>query len=79
MYYVYTFQCEALDRFDVGVADDLDQRIREHSLMLAESSGSPPPPVRVYSEAYATRAEAEERELRVKAWDRAVMIEALDH
>ena len=78
MFSAYIFQCEANDRFDIGVTDDLKQAYADHIRMLEETPGLKPPKVRIYDERFATRAEAEERTTWMKRWDRASMIQALD-
>jgi predicted GIY-YIG superfamily endonuclease len=78
VYFVYIFQSEVLDLFHVGVTTDLKRRQQEYIAMLADSACPDPLRGRVFSEAYSTMLEARERALKMKAWDRKAMIEALD-
>jgi predicted GIY-YIG superfamily endonuclease len=70
-FWIYILKC-ADGSYYTGHMDDLEPRIAAHQTGAIKSYTSRRLPVRlVYSEQFATRAEALEQERRIKGWSRA--------
>ena len=71
MWHVYILRC-ADDAFYIGETGDVARRLTKHNEGSASGFTAKRRPVTlVYSEQYATRAEALKRERQLKGWTRA--------
>jgi len=67
MYYVYILYSSNYDRYYIGQTNDLKQRVSRHSSGYVRSTRHYLPMKLVYSESYASRAEAMRRETELKS------------
>ena len=67
MYFVYILYSLRADRYYIGQTDNLDNRLQRHNSGLVRSTKAYLPWELKYSEVYATRSEAVQREREVKA------------
>jgi putative endonuclease len=67
MYTCYILQSKSSERYYVGSTEDLINRLREHNAGEGKSTRSGVPWEIVWTEEFATRAEAVRRERQVKA------------
>jgi putative endonuclease len=67
MFFVYILQSETTGQHYTGYAADLEQRLGQHNAGLTRSTKGRGPWKLVYSEEYATRAEAMRREKFLKS------------
>ena len=77
MAHVYILQSESTGRFYVGSSDDLERRLSEHLRGHSPATRGRGPWKLVYKEAFESPVEARRRELEIKHWKSAKMIQAL--
>jgi putative endonuclease len=77
MCFLYILQSESTGRFYVGSTDDLDRRLSEHLRGHTPSTRGRGPWKLVYTEQFETLIQARHRELEIKRWKSAKMIQAL--
>ncbi|MGH9686516.1 MAG: GIY-YIG nuclease family protein [Candidatus Acidiferrales bacterium] len=68
MYHVYILQSVSSGRYYVGQTVDLVSRVAYHNANYSKSLKNRGPWKLLYSEKYATRAEAMRRERQIKSW-----------
>ena len=73
----YILRSEASQRFYVGSTDDLFRRLSEHERGHSLATRGRGPWKLVYKEEFPNLQEARRRELEIKRWKSARMIEAL--
>jgi putative endonuclease len=76
-YRLYILQSQSTNRFYVGQSQDVEERLAYHNANYSKSLKNRGPWRLVYSEGYATRAEAMRRERQIKSWKDRAMIERL--
>jgi putative endonuclease len=74
---LYILQSESSGRFYVGSTDDLERRLAEHHRGHTPSTRGRGPWKLVYSEPFETLIQARRREMEIKNWKSARMIQAL--
>jgi putative endonuclease len=79
MAFVYILQSETTGRFYIGSTDDLERRLSEHIRGHSPATRGRGPWKLVYTEKFETLLEARRRELEIKRWKSAKMIQALEH
>jgi putative endonuclease len=67
MYYVYALKSLKLSRIYVGLAKDLSSRLKEHNAGKTKSTKFYRPWMLFYSEQFASRKDAREREKKLKS------------
>jgi len=77
MAFVYILQSETSERFYVGSTDDLRRRISEHLRGHTLATRGRGPWKLVYTEQLESLLEARRRELEIKRWKSAKLIQAL--
>jgi putative endonuclease len=77
MCFLYILQSESSGRFYVGSTDDLDRRLSEHLREHTPSTRGRGSWKLVYTERFETLIQARRRELEIKRWKSARMIQAL--
>jgi putative endonuclease len=76
-YQLYILQSESTSRYYVGQTQDFQKRLAYHNANYSKALRNRGPLRLVYSEGYATRAEAVRRERQIKSWKDRAMIERL--
>jgi putative endonuclease len=76
-YIVYILFSESKNRFYIGFTSNLEERIIRHNQKSKGFTGNVNDWKVVYIENYNTKAEAQERELKIKSWKSRVKIQAL--
>ncbi len=80
MWHVYVLQSHKNGRLYTGSTDDLERRLQEHATGKSPYTRHAGPFELIYSENYATRLEARQRESFLKTGrGRAILKETLDH
>jgi putative endonuclease len=74
---LYILQSQRSGKFYIGSTDDLDRRLSEHARNHTPSTRGRGPWVLVHKEEFGSLIEARRRELEVKRWKSARMIQAL--
>ena len=74
---LYILYSKSLDKYYVGATEDMEQRMKEHCWKHTGFTSKAIDWVVVYTEHYATKAEAYSRERQIKKWKSRVMIERL--
>jgi len=74
---LYILQSESTRRFYVGSTDDLVRRLSEHQRAHTPSTRGRGPWKLIYQEHFKSLAEARRRELEIKRWKSAKLIQAL--
>jgi putative endonuclease len=77
MYHVYILQSESSGRYYIGQTIDLAVRVAYHNANYSRSLKNRGPWKLMYSETYATRAEAVRRERQIKRWKSRELIARL--
>jgi len=77
VFYVYILESQTTSRYYIGQTQDLDERVAYHNANYSKSLKNRGPWQLVYSEEYATRAEAMRRERQIKSWKDRRMIQQL--
>jgi len=77
MAFLYILQSETTGRFYIGSTDDLERRLSEHLRGHSRATRGRGPWKLVYSEEFQSLLEARRRELEIKRWKSARMIQAL--
>ena len=77
MYTVYVLRSERDGSYYVGQTADVGERLKRHNRGTERATRGKGPWVIVYTEQYATRAEAMARELEIKARKKRAYIEKL--
>jgi putative endonuclease len=77
MYTVYILYSRRLDHYYVGQTSDIEIRLARHNSGLVRWTSQGVPWKMVYTESYATRSEAVERERFIKSRKSRVFIEKL--
>ena len=77
MAFVYVLQSETTGRFYVGSTDDVERRLSEHMRGHSPATRGRGPWKLVLKEEFETLREARRRELEIKRWKSAKMIQAL--
>ena len=67
MFFVYIIRSETDGRFYVGFSEDIERRLYEHNIGKTFSTKGYRPWKLFFTEAYATRAEARDREVYLKS------------
>jgi predicted GIY-YIG superfamily endonuclease len=70
LYYLYIIFDEDSGQFSIGTTTDLNQHLK--------STPGHPRQIRVYSEAFETISEAEQRASTIGSWDAETMLKALE-
>ena len=68
-YFVYILKSTVADRRYIGSCEDIDVRLKRHNSGKVRSSKAYRPYVLIYSETFATRSEAYNREMYFKSLD----------
>jgi putative endonuclease len=76
MGFVYILESEISARFHVGSTDEIPRRFAEHQRGKDKATRNRGPWILVYSEQFATLAEARRREFEIKQWKSWKMIRA---
>ena len=76
-YQLYILQSQSTNRYYVGQTQDVQKRLAYHNGNYSKALKNRGPWRLVYSEGYATRAEAMRRERQIKSWKDRAMIEKL--
>ena len=76
-FYLYILESEVNERFYIGTAADLDDRIKRHNEGRSKSTKFGRPWKMVYTEEFASRSEAMARERQLKRWKNRDRIESL--
>ena len=77
MYFLYILRSTSTGRFYVGQTRNLEERLQYHNAGYSKALKNRGPWQLVYTEQYATRAEAMRRERRIKSWKDRELIERL--
>jgi putative endonuclease len=77
MVFVYILQSETTGRFNIGSTDDLERRLSEHLRGHSLATRGRGPWKLAYKEEFETLLDARRRELEIKRWKSAKMIQAL--
>jgi putative endonuclease len=77
VFHVYILESQATTRYYIGQTQDLDERLAYHNANYSKSLKNHGPWQLVYTEKYATRAEAVRRERQIKSWKDRKMIQQL--
>jgi len=77
MGFLYILRSASSGRFYVGSTNDLERRMSEHNRSHSPATRGRGPWALVYSEALPTLLEARRRELEIKRWKSAKLIEQL--
>ena len=77
MFFVYILQSESSGRYYVGQTKTLNQRVAYHNANYSRALKNRGPWRLIYSESYATRAEAVRRERQIQSWKDRSLIERL--
>jgi putative endonuclease len=77
MAFVYILQSETTHRFYIGSTDDLRRRLEEHGCGHSLATRGRGPWKLVHQEQFASLQEARRRELAVKRWKSAKLVQAL--
>ena len=77
MSFVYVLRSESSGRFYIGSTDDLERRMSEHLRGHSLATRGRGPWKLVYKEPFDSLLEARRRELEIKRWKSAKMIEVL--
>ena len=76
-FHLYILQSEMTNRFYIGQTANLDERLAYHNANYSLSLKNRGPWKLVYTEEYATRAEAMRRERQIKSWKDRRLIQKL--
>jgi putative endonuclease len=76
-FYVYILESQTTARYYIGQTQDLEERVTYHNANYSKSLKNRGPWRLVYTEQYATRAEAMRRERQIKSWKDRRMIRQL--
>ena len=76
-YQLYILQSQSTNRFYIGQTQDVQKRLAYHNANYSKALKNRGPWRLIYSEGYATRAEAMRRERQIKSWKDRAMIEKL--
>jgi putative endonuclease len=77
MCFLYILRSESSGRFYVGSTDSLDRRLSEHHRGHTPSTRRRGPWKLIYTETFETLLQARRRELEIKNWKSAKLIQAL--
>ncbi len=77
MFFMYILYSEKFDRYYVGSTENVELRLHRHNNKMVTSTKRAVPWLIVYTEHFATRAEAVNRESQVKKMKSRKYIEAL--
>ena len=77
MAFLYILQSETKRRFYIGSTDDLERRLSEHLRGHSSATRGRGPWKLVHKEQFETLLEAHRRELEIKRWKSAKMIQVL--
>jgi putative endonuclease len=77
MAFVYILQSESTGRFYIGSTDDLERRISEHLRGHSPAARGRGPWKLAYTERFESLLEARRREMEIKSWKSAKLIQAL--
>jgi putative endonuclease len=67
MFFVYVLRSQVLDRFYIGMTNNVERRMKQHNSGQNRSTKSYVPWNLFFVEEYATRTEAREREVYLKS------------
>jgi putative endonuclease len=76
-YRLYILKSDSTNRYYVGQTQDVQKRLAYHNANYSKPLKNRGPWRLVYSEGYATRAEAMRRERQIKSWKDRTMIQRL--
>ena len=79
MHYVYMLYSESLGKHYIGIASDIERRIRQHNSALKGFTRVGRPWVLVHTEVYQSKSEAPKREKYLKRMKSARFIRELIH
>ena len=74
---LYILQSQSTNRYYIGQTQDVERRLAYHNANYSKALKNRGPWRLVYSEGYATRAEAMRRERQIKSWKDRAMIAQL--
>ncbi len=77
MAFLYILESETTGRFYMGSTDDLERRLSEHLRGHSPATRGRGPWKLVYKEQFESLLEARRRELQIKRWKSAKVIQAL--
>src|ERR1700686_669912 len=77
-YQLYILQSQSTNRYYIGQTQNVEKRLASHNANYSKALKNRGPWRLVYSEGYATRAEAMRRERQIKSWKDHAMIERSD-
>jgi putative endonuclease len=77
MYALYILRSTSTGRFYIGQTQDVEERLQYHNAGYSKALKNRGPWQLIYSEQYATRAEAMSRERQIKSWTDRKLIEQL--
>ena len=67
MFYIYIIYSQRLQRYSVGLAENVEKRLHQHNARKSLSTRAGIPWELIHTESFATRSEATLRERKVKA------------